>query len=187
MQHPTSQYHLKKILNQDDLPTSIIKTPFENLIKYHNLGENFKEYEKAELAVVMCMDNRKQLNIPNKFAYILRTAGARITGNEFKLSFVIGFGDIKYIALIAHTNCGMVNLTSKKEKVVEGLVNNAGWTKETAENHFNSFAPFFEIENETSFMFSEANRLREKYPRISFLPMLYMVEDEKLYLIEKVG
>jgi carbonic anhydrase len=185
MQHSTSQYHLKKISNQNDLPAHIIGTPFENLIKYHNLGVDFKEYETAELAIVMCMDNRKQLNIPNKFAYILRTAGARITGNEFKLSFVIGFGDIKHIALISHTNCGMVNLTNKKEKVIEGLVKNAGWTKEAAESHFNNFAPFFEIENEVNFVVSESKRLIEKYPLVSFIPMLYNVEDNLLYLIVK--
>lgn len=184
MQPITSQYHLKKILSQNDLPKSIIGTPLEDLIRYHNLQESFKEYQKAELAIVMCMDNRKQLKIPNRFAYILRTAGARITGSEFKLSFVIGFGDIKHVALIGHTNCGMVNLTSKKEKVVEGLINNAGWTKEAAENHFNSFAPFFEIENEVDFVVSESKRLSEKYPKVLFVPMIYKVEDNNLYLIE---
>ena len=128
------------------------------------------------------MDNRKQLNIPNKFAYILRTAGARITGNEFKLSFVIGFGDIKHVALIGHSNCGMINLMSKKDKIIQGLVQNAGWTKEQAENHFNSFAPFFEIENEVNFVISESKRLKEKYPNILFVPMIYKIEDNKLYL-----
>lgn len=136
------------------------------------------------MAIVMCMDNRKQLTIPPRFAYILRTAGARITGSEFKLSFAIGFGDIKHVALIAHTNCGMVHLTSKKDKVVQGLIQNAGWTKEQAENHFDSFAPFFEIENEVDFIVSESTRLKEEYPQILFVPMIYKVEDNKLYLIE---
>ena len=131
----------------------------------------------------MCMDNRKQLNIPNRFAYILRTAGARITGSEFKLSFVIGFGDIKHVALIGHTNCGMVNLTNKKDKVIQGLIENAGWTKEQSENHFSSYAPFFEIENETDFVVSESKRLKEKYPKILFIPMIYKIEDNYLYLI----
>lgn len=184
MQPITSQYHLKEISSQNDLPISIIGTPLEDLIKYHNLQESFKEYEKAELAIVMCMDNRKQLTIPSRFAYILRTAGARITGSEFKLSFAIGFGDIKHVALIAHTNCGMVNLTSKRGKVVQGLIQNAGWTKEQAENHFDSFAPFFEIENEVDFIVSESKRLKEKYPQILFVPMIYKVEDNKLYLIK---
>ncbi len=179
-----SQYHLKKVLSEGDIPQDLQNSPFADLLSYHNLSKSFKEYEKAELVVVMCMDNRKQLKIPNKFAYILRTAGARITGAEFKISFAIGFGDIKHVALIGHSQCGMVNLTSKKEKVIDGLVKNAGWTKEQAENHFNSFAPFFEIENEISFVASESKRLKEKYPKINFVPIIYKVEDNKLYLIE---
>lgn len=176
-------HKLESILSEKDIPEYLLNTPIAELLKYQNLSTSFKEYEKAQIAIVMCMDNRKQLHIPNRFAYILRTAGARITGSEFKLSFAIGFGDIKHVALIGHSNCGMVNLTSKKDKVVQGLIENAGWTKEQAENHFNSFAPFFEIENEVDFAVSESKRLKEKYPKILFVPMLYKVEDGLLYLI----
>ena len=184
MANKTNQYKLKAISKEEDIPKNISNTPIEDLFKYNNLNCNFKEYQKAELAIVMCMDNRKQLNIPNKFAYILRTAGARITGSEFKLSFVIGFGDVKHVALIGHTNCGMVNLTSKKDKIIQGLIENAGWSKEQSENHFSSFAPFFEIENEVDFVVSESKRLKEKYPKIMFVPMIFKVEDNYLYLID---
>lgn len=179
-----TKHKLIEISKLNDLPENLRSTPIGDLIKYQNLEETPKKYEKAELVIVMCMDNRKQLNIPGKFAYILRTAGGRITGNEFKLSFAIGFGDVRYVAIIGHTNCGMVNLTSKKDKFIDGLMENAGWDKETAENHFNSFAPFFEIEDETNFVSSESKRLKEKYPKIEFVPMIYKVEDGKLYLVE---
>lgn len=184
MKDIVSKYQLVGIHSEKDIPDNLLSTPIGDLFKYHNLSTEFKNYNSAQMAIVMCMDNRKQLNIPNKFAYILRTAGARITGSEFKLSFAIGFADIKFVALIAHTNCGMVNLTSKKEKFIDGLIKNAGWTKEQAENHFNSFAPFFEIENETEFIVSESKRLKEKYPPITFVPLLYNVEDNKLYIIK---
>ena len=177
-------HQLENISSEKDIPEYLLNTPIAELLKYQNLSASFKEYEKAQIAIVMCMDNRKQLKIPNRFAFILRTAGARITGSEFKLSFVIGFGDIKHIALIAHTNCGMINLTSKKDKIVQGLIENAGWNKEQAENHFNSFAPFFEIENEVDFVVNEGKRLKEKYPKIVFVPMIYKVEDNKLYLVQ---
>lgn len=179
-----AKHKLIEVNNLTSIPEHLIKTPIGDLLKYQNLKSIQKSYEKAELVIVMCMDNRKQLEIPNKFAYILRTAGGRITGNEFKLSFAIGFGDVRYVAIIGHTNCGMVNLTSKKGKFIEGLMENAGWDKETAENHFNSFAPFFEIEDETNFVSSESKRLKEKYPKIEFVPMIYRVEDSKLYLVE---
>ena len=77
----------------------------------------------------------------------------------------------------------MINLTSKKDKIVQGLIENAGWSKEQAQNHFDSFAPFFEIENEVDFVVSESKRLSEKYPKILFVPMIYKIEDGKLYLI----
>ncbi len=178
------KHKLVEISELNDLPDYLRNTPIGDLIKYQNLKSEQKKYEKAELVIVMCMDNRKQLTIPNKFAYILRTAGGRITGNEFKLSFAIGFGDVRYVAIIGHTNCGMVNLTSKKDKFIDGLMENAGWRREEAENHFNSFAPFFEIEDETNFVSTESKRLKEKYPKIEFVPMIYKVEDNKLYLVE---
>ena len=180
----TLKYNLVKLSSEGDIPDKILNTPFAELIRCHNFSSELKEYNKAELVVVMCMDNRKQLRVPRKFTYILRTAGARITGSEFKLSFAIGFADIKYVALICHSQCGMVNLGSKKEKVVSGLIKNAGWTEEEARNHFDSFAPFFEIENEIDFVIKESNRLGEKYPKIIFQPFMYEVNDDKLYLIE---
>jgi carbonic anhydrase len=179
-----TKHKLIEINSISSIPEYLINTPVGDLIKYQNCKSTPKTYEKAELVIVMCMDNRKQLTIPGKFAYILRTAGGRITGNEFKLSFAIGFGDVRYVAIIGHTNCGMVNLTSKKDKFIQGLMENAGWDKETAENHFNSFAPFFEIEDETNFVSTESKRLKEKYPKIEFVPFIYKVEDNKLYLVE---
>ncbi len=183
MEQKALKYQLHNISSEKDIPEYLINTPVAELFQYHNFSLEFKEYDRAQIAVVMCMDNRKQLHIPNIFAYILRTAGARITGSEFKISFTIGFGDIKYVALIGHTNCGMVNLSSKKDKIVQGLVKNAGWTKEQALNHFDSFAPYFEIEDEVDFVASESKRLKEKYPGILFVPILYKVEDNKLYLV----
>ena len=185
MLNELEKYNLIEVLNLNDIPKFLLDTPISELLKYHNLNYPFKEYEKAQIAIVMCMDNRKQLKIPDRFAYILRTAGARITGNEFKLSFAIGFGDIKHVVLIGHTNCGMVSLMRKKEIIIKGLVENAGWAKEQAENHFNSFAPLFEIENEVTFVVSESKRLQEQYLKIIFVPMIYKVEDHRLYLIEQ--
>jgi carbonic anhydrase len=79
----------------------------------------------------------------------------------------------------------MVNLASKKELFIEGLVTNAGWNKEQAEEHFTEFAPMFEIGNEIDFILSETVRLRKVYPKIQIAPMMYLVEDNKLYLIRE--
>ena len=184
MTNKISTHKLKSISSEKDIPEYLLNTPVAKLLKYHNLSTSFKEYERAEVVVVMCMDNRKQLNTPKRFAYILRTAGARITGYEFMLSFSIGFAGIKHVALIGHTNCGMVNLLSKKEQIIQGLIENAKWTKEEAEKHFDSNVHFFEIDNEVDFVVNESKRLSEKYKSVLFVPMLYKVEDNLLYLVE---
>ena len=57
--------------------------------------------------------------------------------------------------------------------------------KEEAEEHFMHFAPMFEIGDETDFILSETKRLRLRYPRIKIAPMMYLVEDNKLYLIKE--
>ncbi len=61
------------------------------------------------------MDNRKQLNIPNNFAYILRTGGGNLRYSEFKISYAIAVGGVKALALIGHNRCGMVNLMNKRK------------------------------------------------------------------------
>ncbi|MGC8865836.1 MAG: carbonic anhydrase [Bacteroidales bacterium] len=176
---------LKPIQNLADIPPTLIDTPVADFIAYHNLGAPFKTYDKAELLIGMCMDNRKQLRIPDRFAYIIRAGGANLRYSEFKVSYAIAVGGVKYIALMGHTQCGMVNLAARREAFVEGLVKNGGWNPERALEHFQNFAPLFEIDNEMTFTVSEARRLNEKYPRVATVPLLYRVEDNLIYLIEE--
>ena len=176
---------LVKIMTKDDIFEQYRDTPVASLLEYHNLNKPFCAMSKAEILVGMCMDNRKQLNIPNNFAYILRTGGGNLRYSEFYVSYAIASGGIRTIALIAHNNCGMVNLISKKEKIVEGLVEGAGWEREFAEEHFNSLAPMFEISNEIDFVLAEAKRLRGRYPKILVAPLYYNIEDNLLYLIKE--
>jgi carbonic anhydrase len=79
----------------------------------------------------------------------------------------------------------MVNLYDRKAGFIDGLVANAGWKREAAEEHFIHFAPMFEIGNEIDFLLSESVRLRERYPKITVVPMFYRVEDNLLYLIRE--
>lgn len=160
-------------------------TPIGRLLEYHNLQRSFDSYSQAELLIGMCMDHREHLHIPGKFAYILRAGGANLRPSEFKVSYAIAIGGVRHIALIGHTQCGMVNLMGRGRSFVDGLVKGAGWERETAEEHFYHFAPIFEIGSEIDFVCSEANRLRLRYPKITVAPMLYRVEDTRLYLINE--
>lgn len=173
------------ISTQEDIIPKYNQTPIGQLLEYHNLDKPYENYDAAQLLIGMCMDNRKSLRIPDNFAYILRTGGGNLRYSEFKVSFAISVGKVKHIALIGHNHCGMVNLASKKEAFIEGLIKDAGWEKDSAEEHFKHFSPMFEIGNEIDFVVSEANRLRLHYPKITIVPLMYLVEDNKLYLIDE--
>ncbi len=168
-----------------DIPEEYQNTPIGLLLEYHNLNREFENYSNAELLVGMCMDNRKHLHMPDNFAFIIRSGGANLRYSEFKVSFAISVGGVKHIALIGHSNCGMVNLVSKKDQFIEKLSENGGWTIEQAEEHFNNYAPMFEINNEIDFTLSETLRLRSRYPKVRIAPMIYKVEDNLLYLIKE--
>jgi carbonic anhydrase len=129
------------------------------------------------------MDNRKHLRIPDNFAFIIRAGGANLRYSEFKVSYAIGVGGVRAIALMGHTQCAMVDLAARREQFVRGLSENAGWNPAAAEEHFHQFAPMFEIGNEIDFVLSEVRRLRLRYPKVLVAPMLYRVEDNLLYLI----
>ena len=174
--------HIDKI---SDIPQIYLDTPIGLLLEYHNLNREFEGYSSAQLLVGMCMDNRKHLHMPDNFAFIIRSGGANLRYSEFKVSFAISVGGVKHIALIGHSNCGMVNLASKKTQFIEKLSENGGWTLEQAEEHFNNYAPMFEINNEIDFILSETIRLRQRYPKVQIAPMYYKVEDNLLYMIKE--
>lgn len=176
---------LLSINSISDILPEYRQTPIGLLLEYHNLNRQFNICDKAQILVGMCMDNRKHLNIPDNFAFIIRTGGANLRYSEFKVSYAIAVGQVSYIALIGHNNCGMVNLISRENEFIDGLVEKAGWEKTRAEEHFMNFAPMFEIGNETDFILSETKRLRLRYPKVKIVPLYYLVEDNKLYFINE--
>lgn len=176
---------LHTVVKTEDIFPEYQDTPIGHLVEYHNLQRPFESYSRAQLLIGMCMDNRKHLHIPDNFSYIIRAGGANLRHSEFKVSYAIAVGGVKCIALIGHTQCGMVNLIQRKELFIQGLVENGGWRSEAAEEHFMQFAPMFEIGNEIDFVLSEAKRLRWRYPKILIAPLLYRVEDNLLYFIKE--
>ncbi len=167
-----------------DIPPAYRDTPIGRLLEYHNLGRSHDAYTSAQLLIGMCMDNRKHMNIPDNFAFIIRAGGGNLRDSEFKVSYAIAVGGVRCIALIGHTECGMVNLIARKEPFITGLSEGAGWTRAQAEEHFNQFAPRFEIGHEVDFVLSESKRLRARYPKIMIAPFIYRVDDNRLYGIE---
>lgn len=179
------QMGLTGISNVEEIPIPYRNTPIGLLLEYHNLDRPYEQYSTAQLLVGMCMDNRKHLHIPDNFSFIIRAGGANMRQSEFKISFAIAIGGVKHIALIGHNQCGMVNLNSKRESFIKGLVENAGWSEEQASTHFDKNAFMSEVGSEVGFIKSEVVRLRQAYPRIMIVPMMYLVEDNKLYLVKE--
>jgi carbonic anhydrase len=170
----------------EDIPSQYRDTPIGLLLEYHNLERQIDKYTSAQLLIGMCMDNRKHLRIPDNFAFIIRAGGANLRYSEFKVSYAIAVGGVRAIALMGHNKCGMVDLNSRRELFVQGLVQNAGWEEQAARQHFQTFAPLFEIGNEIEFLLSEALRLRQRYPKVLVAPLLYSVETNKISVIEEV-
>jgi carbonic anhydrase len=156
-------------------------TPVGLLLEYHNLERARGSARSRQLLIGMCMDSRKTLRIPNGFAYVVRTAGANMRDNEFRISYAIAIGGVRTIALIAHTDCGMKRVAELHDEFIHGLVDHAGWEAERAERLFAEGVPKFAISDEVDFVMEEAARLRTLYPKINAVPLLYRVEDDLLY------
>lgn len=172
-----------EVKKKEDVPAEFRETPICDLLLYHNCKAPHKKYDHAVILIGKCMDNRKQLNMPENFAYVIRTGGGNLRYNEFQISYAIAVGGVECIALLAHTNCGMVNIAERKEKFVKGLCERAGWDKKAAEEHFEKEVPKYELNNEIDFVVSEAERLSKRYPKVKVAPLLYKLEDHKLYWI----
>jgi carbonic anhydrase len=156
-------------------------TPVGLLLEYHNLDRAAGSSAERRLLVGMCMDGRTTLRMPRGFAYVLRTAGANMRDNEFRISYAIAIGGVRTIALIAHTDCGMKLVAGQHDQFVEGMVQHAGWSSDEAERMYAEGVPKFGIRDEIEFVMEEAERLRWLYPRIEVAPLLYRVEDDLLY------
>jgi carbonic anhydrase len=166
---------------REDILPQYAATPIGLLLEYHNLGRAQGALSRPQLLIGMCMDSRKSLRIPNDFAFVLRTAGANMRDNEFRIAYAIAVGGVHTIALIAHTDCGMARLEERRDQFINGMVQNAGWDRARAEQHFADSAPKFGIRDEVDFVMREADRLRGIYPAIMVAPLLYRVEDDLLY------
>ena len=173
------------INNASDIPQKYQKTPIGLLAEYQNHLRPHDSYSSAQILVGMCMDNRKALDVPENFAYILRTGGANMRASGFKISYAISVGGVRHITIAGHNQCGMVNLMQRKDAFIKGLVEGAGWEKEKAEEHFLNLVPMFEIGNEIDFVLSEVRRLRGEYPKITIAPLLYRIEDNRLSFIRE--
>jgi len=175
---------LLSILKKDDIPECYRHTPIEKLLLYHNLNYPFDSYNNAEMLILMCIDNRIMLRLPDNFSYVVRNSGAKMENVVFPLSFAVTLGGIKTIAVIGHSGCRMKDLKMHKLEFVKGL-SGQGWETDRAENFFLKSSPVFEMGNIIDSIITETMRLRSCYLNVLVAPLYYYVEDKKLYFIKE--
>jgi len=168
-----------------DVPPEYSETPVGRLVTHHNLGLESQACERAELLVGTCMDHRIRLRMSPNFAYVIRAGGANLRGREFEISFAIGVGGVEAIAVIGHSDCGMVGVTGREEVFVAGMSDRAGWSREGAREHFSGLAGDREIRDPIAFSLAETRRRRRRYPGVQVAPLHYRVEDDRLYLVDE--
>jgi len=175
---------LVPVLRKDDIPDCYKHTPLEKLLLYHNLNYPFGSYSNAEMLIVMCIDNRMQLHLPDNFSYIVRNGGAKINTVLFPLSFIVATTGAKTVAVIGHSDCRMRDLETHRLGFISGLTEQ-GWTKKRAENFFVEMKPSFAIKDVASSVLADVRTLRSRYSNLLVAPLYYSVEDKKLYLIKE--
>lgn len=159
-------------------------TAVGELLAYHNLGAPHHRHTAAELLIGMCMDHRLQLRIPSDFAYVLRCAGANLGMLGFDVSFAIAVGGVRFVCLIGHDACRMVDVASKREAFVSGLVENAGWDRQITEEYFDEHSSRYGFGDVADFVWLEAQRLRRAYAGICVAPLFYSLDDRRLCQLE---
>ena len=181
----TSSISLKRVAGESDILELYRGTPIADWLRYHNLWEGPHSYESSKLLIVTCMDYRIHLHVPERFAYVLRLAGANLRHREFDLACVLAFAGIRHVCLVGHTDCAMESLKGKREEFISGLQEMGGWSKSRAELEFGLFAPRLGISNVVDFTLFEAAWLERRFPGIVVAPLIYDVKDGSLYQLAR--
>jgi len=183
-EHPDMD-RLVAITKESEIPDAFKNTPIEVLLKSNNLGKiDIAPSETPELLIGMCIDYRKSLYLPRDWAYVIRREGANMLGAEFALALGTSMG-IKYMALIGHDRCAMSRPQNNRDNFIRCLTEEHGWNSDLATRFFEDHIRSHEIGNEISFMIEESNRLQRTFKGLTIVPMLYRLDDNKLYLLKE--
>ena len=170
----------KRVAGESDILELYRGTPIADWLRYHNVWKGSHSYDSPKLLIVTCMDYRIHLHVPERFAYVLRLAGANLRHREFDLACVLAFAGIRHVCLVGHTECAMESLNEKREAFISGLQKMGGWSKSRAELEFGLFAPRLAIPNVVDFTLFEAAWLERRYPGVVVAPLIYDVKDGSL-------
>lgn len=174
---------LKPLFARDDLPERWLDSPIEEFIAAHNFETPVEEGTTPKLLVVSCIEFRFMPQIPRNFAYMIRTAGGRITqipGSEFALAYILANG-VRHIVTVGHNDCGMTKVEAFKPRLVEALAEQ-GWEQEHAMNFVEAHADRFAIDDEIDALESEYVRMRSLFQKVEIAPLFVSLSSSRLHL-----
>jgi len=175
---------LVRVTTPEDIPEILRGTPIETLLKCQNMGQvDANQSEDPDLVIGMCIDYRKSLALPQNCAYVIRRTGANMDGSEFSVALALS-GGIEYMALIAHNHCVMSDPHVKRGAFVSALTMKHGWSDDQASSFFDQHASSREISDAIDFSIKEARRLNSLFRGLKVVPMLFMLEDNLIYLVK---
>lgn len=174
---------LHGVTQEADILPVYQQTPVADLLRIHNLDYPRRIYTRPALLIATCMDYRIQLRLPDKFAFVLRVAGANLYHREFDLACALALAELRHVCLIGHTQCAMVDLTAKRPTFIAGLARVGGWDPTEAGAYFKSQIAHFQVADIGGFVYQQALRLRTRYPGVLIAPLLLRLEDGLLYQV----
>lgn len=164
---------LVPVRSEADILPAYRGTPVGELLAYQNLGrEAGSPPDHPRILVATCLELDQGLKLPPGFAIHLRTAAASLKRDPFKVSWAIGMARVSAIAVVGHTGCGLVDLRSHRDLFVARLIEDAGWERPAAEQHFDHWSDLFGIDEPAAFVTSEAARLQARYPKVLVAPLM---------------
>ncbi|HHL39885.1 MAG TPA: carbonic anhydrase [Deltaproteobacteria bacterium] len=179
------KHRLINVSREGEIPERYRHSPVGELLRCHNMGGEPAPCAAPRLVTVMCMDSRKTLRVPRNFSFVVRNSGGTVTGVSFAISYALAVGGIDHLAVIGHSDCRMVDLAAQREAFVAGLVGRWGWDAEAARRHFDEMAPRFGKVDAVESVLRDVRLIRSIYPGLTAAPLFYLVEDDRLYLVDE--
>lgn len=166
-----------------DIPPQFDGTPIEALLRSQNFYEVSDDTEQsANLIIGMCTDYRKQLHLPKDCAYVVRSPGANMKGQEFSIALALSYG-IEYMALLVHNHCIMSNPVERRRKFVRILAREHKWNIFEARRAFDRSVHELRIGDPVKFALEESVRLERLFAHLTVVPLLYDVDTDRIFLI----
>jgi len=114
------------------------------------------------------------------YAYVVRTAGARLNGSELVLGYALSRG-VKHILLISHNDCGMTKIREHRRAIIQAFATQ-GWSYKSAEAFVNAKAKQFAIDDELEALKLEYHRLKRLLTAVHIAPLFLDLADGRVHI-----